>query len=283
MSAHLGGPPSLALEGAVTRKAYRVGRGALTVAQVLAPAWETLAAAGFEEVYTCRAADCGGFDFRFALDILGAPAMHVDLGDYVYRLGRRGEEAVALVASRSAAAGFLHVTHVVPGAGAPPAGPVAEAAGDTALELPPAVSFGGGESASSAPGPGPAAPREALAARLEDRGHAVLDGVDFASGSDALGSGGDEALGRLAAWMEADPARRITLVGHTDAVGELAPNISLSRSRAAAVARRLTDTFGIAAERVTADGVGWLAPIATNATEEGRAANRRVEAVVTTP
>ena len=135
-----GGPPALALEGAVTRKAYRVGRGALTVAQVLAPAWETLAAAGFEEVYTCRAADCGGFDFRFALDILGAPAMHVDLGDYVYRLGRRGEEAVALVASRSAAAGFLHVTHVVPGAGAPPAGPVAEAAGDTALELPPAVS-----------------------------------------------------------------------------------------------------------------------------------------------
>jgi OOP family OmpA-OmpF porin len=43
---------------------------------------------------------------------------------------------------------------------------------------------------------------------------------------------------------------------------------------------RLVAEHGIAPERLSAEGVGWLAPRATNATEAGREANRRVEAVV---
>jgi OOP family OmpA-OmpF porin len=72
----------------------------------------------------------------------------------------------------------------------------------------------------------------------------------------------------------------VALVGHTDAEGGLAANIDLSRRRAAAVRDRLVAQHGIAAERLSAEGVGWLAPRATNATEAGREANRRVEAVV---
>jgi len=73
---------------------------------------------------------------------------------------------------------------------------------------------------------------------------------------------------------------RIALVGHTDTVGGLQGNIALSRERAQAVRQRLIDDYDIAPERVEAEGTGYLAPLATNRTAEGREANRRVEAVL---
>jgi outer membrane protein OmpA-like peptidoglycan-associated protein len=71
------------------------------------------------------------------------------------------------------------------------------------------------------------------------------------------------------------------LVGHTDASGSLAANIAVSERRAEAVAQVLIDRYGVDRDRVTAEGVGFLAPRATNQTEEGRQKNRRVEVVVT--
>jgi outer membrane protein OmpA-like peptidoglycan-associated protein len=55
----------------------------------------------------------------------------------------------------------------------------------------------------------------------------------------------------------------------------------LSERRAEAAAQVLIDRYGVDRDRVTAKGVGFLAPRATNQTEEGRQKNRRVEVVVT--
>jgi OOP family OmpA-OmpF porin len=107
----------------------------------------------------------------------------------------------------------------------------------------------------------------------------VLDGLAFATGSATLGPGGDAALRALAAYLAATPARRVALVGHTDAQGSVEANIDLSRRRAAAVLARLVAEFGVAPGRLEAHGMGWLAPRATNLTPQGREANRRVEAV----
>ena len=72
----------------------------------------------------------------------------------------------------------------------------------------------------------------------------------------------------------------MVLVGHTDSVGLLEPNIALSRSRAESVRQRLINQYGVPEDRIDAHGMGYLAPIATNLTAQGREANRRVEAVL---
>ena len=68
--------------------------------------------ANFAVVYECETDMCGGFDFRFALDLLPEPEMHVDLGDFHYLLAQRaaGAETLALVVSKSAKYGYVHIT-----------------------------------------------------------------------------------------------------------------------------------------------------------------------------
>lgn len=72
---------------------------------------------------------------------------------------------------------------------------------------------------------------------------------------------------------------KLFVVGHTDSAGGFESNMRLSRDRAAAVAQSLVSNHGIAATRLTAHGVGPLAPVANNGTDEGKAKNRRVELV----
>lgn len=68
-------------------------------------------------------------------------------------------------------------------------------------------------------------------------------------------------------------------VGHTDSVGSNADNQMLSEGRAGAVKDNMVGR-GIDASRIETEGKGEAAPVADNATEEGRAMNRRVEFVV---
>jgi outer membrane protein OmpA-like peptidoglycan-associated protein len=71
----------------------------------------------------------------------------------------------------------------------------------------------------------------------------------------------------------------VIVVGHTDYVGGYDYNMDLSKRRARAVMDALVNEFGIAAARLKSDGVGYLAPAASNLSEAGRALNRRVELV----
>jgi OOP family OmpA-OmpF porin len=72
----------------------------------------------------------------------------------------------------------------------------------------------------------------------------------------------------------------VALVGHTDAQGTLDNNIALSKKRATSVLNRLVEKHGVDANQLTAEGMGYLSPIASNLSAEGREANRRVEAVL---
>lgn len=260
-----GGGEGFVAEGRITRQAWLVPRAGVTPFQLLAPLRRQLEEQGFEVLYECRDRECGGFDFRLALDLLDAPAMHVDLGDFRYLAARRDEdagvEAVSIVTSTSASGGHIHITRVAP----------ADTADSFAART---------EAADPVPDPGADG---SLAQRLERDGHVVLEGLTFRPGSSELGDGPFPALSELADWLMADPDRTIVLVGHSDNIGGLENNIRLSERRAASVAAMLVREFGIPRARISARGVGYLAPIAPNETEEGRRLNRRVEAVVGAP
>ena len=94
--------------------------------------------------------------------------------------------------------------------------------------------------------------------------------------------GSDKSLGELAQVLKDNPTLKIEVVGHTDNVGAAVANQQLSQDRARAVVDALSQKHGIGSERLTAQGQGDGQPVASNASEEGRARNRRVEIVVAT-
>ena len=69
----------------------------------------------------------------------------------------------------------------------------------------------------------------------------------------------------------------VKIIGHTDSDGNATDNLSLSKRRAEAVKSALVKDFGIDASRLQTDGKGASEPIASNATADGKANNRRVE------
>lgn len=85
-------------------------------------------------------------------------------------------------------------------------------------------------------------------------------------------------VAKVADFMKQYPDYKVLLVGNTDSTGPAAYNQTLSERRADAVANILIMREGISADRVMTMGVGSSQPIATNATPEGRAENRRVDA-----
>ena len=100
----------------------------------------------------------------------------------------------------------------------------------------------------------------------------------FASGSAELTDAGKAAVARVATALEKSRVA-IDVIAHTDSVGAAAANQALSEQRASTVVNELV-ARGVAAQRLQAIGKGESAPVADNATAEGRAANRRVEFVV---
>ncbi len=83
----------------------------------------------------------------------------------------------------------------------------------------------------------------------------------------------------LISFLKENSSRGVTIEGHTDSVGSDAYNLTLSQRRADAV-RRLLIANGIAADRVTARGLGEAYPVASNESKEGQLMNRRVEVVI---
>jgi outer membrane protein OmpA-like peptidoglycan-associated protein len=104
----------------------------------------------------------------------------------------------------------------------------------------------------------------------------VLEGVTFETNSATLKPESSQVLDRVAASLKANPTVRIEIAGHTDSAGKQAYNVDLSKRRAASVRDYLVSK-GIAASRVETKGYGPAHPVADNATEAGRARNRRVE------
>ena len=102
----------------------------------------------------------------------------------------------------------------------------------------------------------------------------VADG--FTSGSTVIRSSLAHALEAIAPALADEASVAIKVIGHTDSQGGEMVNLRLSIERAEAVVSYLSER-GIALERLSADGHGEADPLTSNATEEGRARNRRVE------
>jgi outer membrane protein OmpA-like peptidoglycan-associated protein len=119
----------------------------------------------------------------------------------------------------------------------------------------------------------------ALGSDIKSTGHVAVYGINFDTSKAVVRPDSKPALDEIGKLLKADPALKLKVVGHTDMVGTVEANMTLSQARAEAVVQALVGQYGIAAARLKGYGVGPLAPVASNDNDEGRAKNRRVELV----
>jgi OmpA-OmpF porin, OOP family len=100
--------------------------------------------------------------------------------------------------------------------------------------------------------------------------------VEFEAGSAVLRPAGTGILDEMALALSRLKGKKVEVIGHTDAQGGRVANVALSLARAQAVKNYLVSK-GLVAEAIGTTGLGPDRPVASNATEEGRARNRRIE------
>lgn len=120
---------------------------------------------------------------------------------------------------------------------------------------------------------------EEMSKSITTVGRIALYGILFDFNKAEIKPESKTTLEEIAKMLKAEPNLVLHVVGHTDNVGSYEFNLGLSKKRAEAVVAALVSEYGISANRLTANGVASLAPVAVNTSEEGRAKNRRVELV----
>lgn len=254
--------PAVEVEGRLVQQAWRLEAQSITTLQILAPLRDQLTEDGYEVLLDCAGRECGGFDFRFNTRVMAAPDMFVDLLDYRFVSLRKGaadaaSDYASLLISRIGQIAYIQLIHVAPD------GRVGVAVtADARATSPRRISTG------------------PIAETLLQQGSVILSDLSFESGSSDLGEGPFVSLEALAEFLKSDPELRVALVGHTDTVGGLNPNIALSKRRAQSVLERLVSVYDVPRAQLDAEGMGYLSPIAPNLNQAGREANRRVEAVL---
>lgn len=134
--------------------------------------------------------------------------------------------------------------------------------------------------------PNDACPGTPYGMKVDDRGCAiktaklVLRDINFEFDSSKLLPSAMKSLDKVVDGLRGQPTMMLKIEGHTDSKGTDAYNLKLSQRRAAA-AREYLVSQGIDGSRLVAAGMGEGQPVSSNATEEGRAENRRVEFSVT--
>jgi OOP family OmpA-OmpF porin len=114
---------------------------------------------------------------------------------------------------------------------------------------------------------------------INAQGRVALYGIYFDTDKSEVKPESEPTLKEIARLLSQNPALKLYVVGHTDNAGDYDYNMKLSRSRADAVVSTLVSKHGVAAGRLIAAGVGPLAPVTSNDTEDGKAMNRRVELI----
>ena len=102
----------------------------------------------------------------------------------------------------------------------------------------------------------------------------------FTEGSDEVQVTAYDTLAKVAELIGMHGNRQVLIIGHSDARGDAARNRQLSERRAELVKQILVENFDVAADRMSTQGMGEARPIASNATSQGRRANRRVEVLI---
>ncbi|MCW5703963.1 MAG: OmpA family protein [Bradyrhizobium sp.] len=235
------------LEGRIVRIAYRSNPGP-SILEVSRNFEAQLAKAGFEPLLFCDTDACGGIPFTENVDILPIPQMWIDGFNYRYFAGHKvegGRETYAsvLVSENNRE---IYTQLVVAELGA-----IKNKMVDAA----------------------------AMQKGLGEAGHIALYGIYFDTDKAVLKPESQPTLAEIAKLLAGQPRLSVFIVGHTDNQGAYEYNVDLSRRRAEAVAAELVRAYRIAPARLRTAGVGFLAPVGSNATDAGRALNRRVELV----
>lgn len=276
------GLPAQRVTGMVTVQSWRMADGGMSTLALMTTLRADLERDGFGTRFSCYTDDCGGFDFRFSIPALPEPKMHVDLGDFRYLVaqheGAKGTEYALVLVSRGPGTLYAQITQVSP-AGMPPAQPPAQTLGQSD-PVPEPLTDTLSDPVADPKGANPPV-AQGVGAALVGHGGVALDDLVFAPGAGDLLDGDYASLQELGAWLLANPGAHVVLVGHTDASGGLAANVGLSQRRAEAVRAWLMQRFKVSSDQISAEGVGYLAPRATNQTDAGRAKNRRVEVMLT--
>ncbi|MGJ3262666.1 MAG: OmpA family protein [Salinarimonas sp.] len=235
------------IEGRVTRISYVIPEQVSPTA-IARNVEAALAERGFETVLACETRDCGGISYD--LDQFPLPRMIVDRFDYRVLAARlaRPEE------------GDVYATVIVSPDGQGQVRVMLGVVETAPLEL---RMIDAAE----------------MARAVGETGRVALYGITFDTDSAAIRPESAATLAEMAAFLQAEPGREVVIVGHTDNQGSLEYNLGLSHRRAEAVREALATAHGIAPARMLFAGAGFLAPVAPNTTEEGRALNRRVEII----
>jgi outer membrane protein OmpA-like peptidoglycan-associated protein len=235
------------LEGRVVRIAYRTNPGP-SILEVSRNFETQLAKAGFETLLTCDTDACGGIPFTEAIDALPIPQMWVDGFNYHYYAGRKadgGRETFASVVV-SENNREIYAQLIVAELGA-----IENKMVDAA----------------------------AMAKGLGETGHIALYGIYFDTDKAVIKPESRPTLEQIAKLLTGQPQLNVFIVGHTDSQGAYEYNMELSKRRAEAIAAELVKSYRIAPARLRTAGVGMLSPVGSNASDSGRALNRRVELV----
>jgi len=104
--------------------------------------------------------------------------------------------------------------------------------------------------------------------------------IDFDTASSEIKPAYRDEIAKVAEYLKSYPTTTGVIEGHTDNVGGYDFNMRLSQERAERVVDYLVENFGIDRARLSAKGYGYTRRIAYNSTAEGRAMNRRINAVI---
>lgn len=113
--------------------------------------------------------------------------------------------------------------------------------------------------------------------QLLTSGRFSTSGILFDVNSDKIKSESHACIKDIATVLKESPDVSFQIIGYTDSDGDEVKNLDLSKRRAASVKNYLNKEFGVDVSHMNTDGKGEAQPVASNATAEGKAQNRRVE------
>lgn len=254
---------SMRLEGRLTMITYEAPQNSSTL-EIMRSYQNALTGAGFETIFQCSGRECAGTQPPPACSLCGDwlnafPKAIMHRANMTLS-GRVHEDQRYLAMRRRRPEGEVYVSLLVMDLKRPL----------TQLDVVEVASLRGDLVTVDA---------ATMAREIETTGSVSLYGIYFDTGRAEVKPESDAALQQISTLMKQRPGLELYVVGHTDNTGTFDTNRTLSEQRARAVVNALVSRYGVNASRLTPTGVGPVAPVGSNATEEGRAKNRRVELV----
>jgi outer membrane protein OmpA-like peptidoglycan-associated protein len=243
------------LEGKVTRISYYLPEDRSTL-EVFRNYEDALKAAGFEILFTCSKKECGGRPFNHeVVKYSGGFADNYSEQRFLAaKLARNeGDVYVSLYIVKNTSGGGKDRNHIYTQVDVIEVAPMQEAMVTVDAD--------------------------AMAEEIFETGSISIYGILFDFDKADIKPESAATIEEIATLLNNSPDLKLFIVGHTDNKGSLDYNMNLSQKRAGAVVDVLITEHGIETSRLTPKGLGFLAPVDSNKSEEGRAKNRRVELV----